>query len=162
MANPAYMSIEGRVQGLISSGCSTPESVGNRSQLDQMNEIMVLSYSHNMSNFGKRNHNPFVITKGLDKSSPLLAQALSSGEKLTCVLKLYRTTPQGSQENYYTVRLKSAVIVDITSELPHVIDQNDLEAYEMIAFKYGEIEWQHNSAGTSGIDAWKNMVQQYE
>lgn len=52
MANPGYMSIKGVAQGLISAGCSTPESIGNKYQSSHTDEIMVLSYRHNLANIG--------------------------------------------------------------------------------------------------------------
>ena len=50
MANPGYMTIKGVAQGLISAGCSTSESIGNKYQSNHTDEIMVLSYHHGMAN----------------------------------------------------------------------------------------------------------------
>lgn len=89
MANHGYMTITGKAQGLISTGCSTQDSIGNKCQAAHTDEIMVLSYSHNMANIGNINkptHNPIIITKNVDKSSPLLAQALSSREEINCTI----------------------------------------------------------------------------
>lgn len=112
MANYGYMSITGKKQGLISSGCSSPDSIGNKCQLGHFDEIMVLAYSHNMVagsdgtvTGGRGQHMPIVITKNIDKSSPLIASALHDGEEVECVVDLYRTSPMGSQEKYFTVRL---------------------------------------------------------
>ncbi|MEQ9918886.1 type VI secretion system tube protein TssD [Pectobacterium aroidearum] len=52
MANYAYMTIEGKLQGLISEGCSTLESIGNRYQAGHTDEIMILAFNHMMSNDG--------------------------------------------------------------------------------------------------------------
>ncbi len=46
MAQPAYIKIEGSTQGLISSGASTPESIGNRYQLGHEDEIMAQEVAH--------------------------------------------------------------------------------------------------------------------
>jgi uncharacterized protein len=65
MANPGYITITGRTQGLISAGCSTQESIGNKFQSDHTDEIMVLSCIHNMTNLEKGispTHGP-IITK---------------------------------------------------------------------------------------------------
>ncbi len=43
MANHGYMTINGKAQGLISAGCSTQDSIGNKYQAAHTNEIMVLS-----------------------------------------------------------------------------------------------------------------------
>ncbi len=49
MANTIYLTITGRKQGLISSGCSTYDSIGNKYQTDHENEIYVYSFDHNIS-----------------------------------------------------------------------------------------------------------------
>ncbi|PPA01507.1 type VI secretion system tube protein Hcp, partial [Pseudomonas sp. MWU12-2312b] len=46
MASQSYMSITGKRQGLISAGCSSQRSIGNKCQLGHQDEIMVLAYSH--------------------------------------------------------------------------------------------------------------------
>ena len=45
MASHGYMTITGKTQALISAGCSTQDSIGNRCQTAHTDEIMVLSYS---------------------------------------------------------------------------------------------------------------------
>ena len=56
---------------------------------------------------------PLMITKVFDKSSPLIFNALTSGERLNkCRLEWYRTSSTGTQEHYFTIELEDAVIVD--------------------------------------------------
>lgn len=65
MAYHGYMSIKGRSRGLISAGCSTIDSIGNRCQSAHVDEIMVLSFSHNLFNMGnveRATHRPVLIT----------------------------------------------------------------------------------------------------
>ena len=89
MASQSYMSITGKRQGLISAGCSGQSSIGNKCQLGHQDEITVLAYSHDMLTgndgsvaSGRGKHMPIMITKAIDKSSPLLASALHAGEEL--------------------------------------------------------------------------------
>ena len=70
MANHSYMTIIGKKQGLISAGCSSQDSIGNKCQAGHEDEIMVLAYSHNMAagndgttSGGRGKHMPVVITK---------------------------------------------------------------------------------------------------
>ncbi|VVO58491.1 Hcp family type VI secretion system effector [Pseudomonas fluorescens] len=157
MANHGYMTITGKAQGLISSGCSTQDSIGNKCQTAHADEIMVLSYSHNMANIGNINkptHNPIVITKNIDKSSPLLAQALSSREEINCIINFYRISPFGLQEKFYTVEIRGGVVTDLTLDMPHVVLQNDVEPQEHLAIRYQDIIWTHHLAGTSGYSSW--------
>ena len=157
MANPGYMTIKGVAQGLISAGCSTPESIGNKYQSNHTDEIMVLSYHHGMANIGSINrptHSPIIITKALDKSSPLLAQALSNREEINCTISFYRVSSFGMQEKFYSVSINGAVIADITVAMPHVVLQGDAELEEQVTIRYREITWIHHLAGTSGHSAW--------
>ena len=155
MANHAYMTITGATQGLISAECSTQSSIGNKCQAGHLNEIMVLAYSHNMANTTRAIHNPVLITKNIDKSSPLIARAMATMEKVDCTIDFYRTSSFGTQEKYYTVEIKEGIIADLTLELPHVILSGDAQPQEHVAFRYKDITWTHHGAGTSGYSLWE-------
>lgn len=158
MAYRGYMSIKGQSQGLISAGCSTQDSIGNKCQEGHKDEIMVMSYNHNMLNIGNvraSTHGPVVITKNIDKSSPLLAVALSNREELDCVINFYRTSPSGQREKYYTVDIRGCIIANLTVEVPHAVLLTDVEAQEHLALRYREIIWTHHLAGTSGYGSWE-------
>ena len=65
MANHGDMRMTGNIQGLIAAGCSTQQSIVNKCQTAHIDEIMVLSYTHNMVNIGNINkptHSPIIIT----------------------------------------------------------------------------------------------------
>ena len=114
MAVNGYMSIVGERQGLISAGCNSQPSIGNKCQSLHQDEILVLAYSHELANPGSTQraiHRPVMITKLVDKASPLLAQAVDSREVVRCDIHLYRFHPAGHQERYFSVKLEGAVIV---------------------------------------------------
>lgn len=157
MANPGYMTITGKAQGLISAGCSSQDSIGNKYQSAHTDEIMVIAYHHNMANIGNLNkptHGPILITKGVDKSSPLLAQALSSREEINCTISFYRVSSFGIQEKFYSVSVQGGIIVDLTSDMPHAVLHGDAEPEEQLAIRYREITWTHHLAGTTGQSFW--------
>ena len=159
MANHGYMTITGKTQGLISAGCSTQDSIGNKCQTGHTDEIMVLSYTHNMVNIGNINkptHSPIIITKNVDKASPLLAQALSAREEINRTIIFYRVSSFGMQEKFYSVSINGGIIADLTLEMPHAILQSDAEPQEHIAIRYRDITWTHHAAGTSGYSTWGN------
>ena len=165
MANHGYMSITGKKQGLISSGCSSQDSIGNKCQIGHFDEIMVLAYSHDMVagsdgtvTGGRGQHRPVVITKNIDKSSPLISGALHDGEEVECVIDFYRTSPIGSQEKYFVVRLSGARIAYINFQVPHVINMTEGQPQEVVAIRYRDITWTHVGAGTSAHSSWNNDV----
>ncbi len=158
MANVAFLTVEGAKQGLISKGCNTQGSLGNKHQIMHCDEIMVLSCSHNMvrhSGEHRGSHSPLSITKNIDKSSPLLATAWGREEWLNCKLDLYRVNNFGVNEKYYTLQLNQAKISSISLMMPDVIDKPGGETHEIINFVYKDIIWTHHIAGTSGYVFWE-------
>lgn len=170
MNNPVFISIKGSTQGLITEGAITPESVGNSYQDGHENEAMVKSFSHEINiprdpqsgqPSGQRTHEPLIISKLFDKSSPLLYNALTAGETLEEVeLKWYRTSYAGKQEHFYSMVLEDAVIVNIeasmTPEAGETVTQ--VAPLEKVAFSYRKITWRHETASTSGTDDWRKGV----
>lgn len=157
MASYGYMTVNGKRQGLISAGCSTQDSIGNKCQVGHIDEIMVLSLNHRLMNIGNikhATHQPIQITKNVDKSSPLLAQALTSREELECSINLYRPSGQGVLEMYYTIQIKGAQLAELILEVPHAVLLNETEPTELISLRYNSITWTHHLAGTSGYCLW--------
>lgn len=162
MANMSYLRVESVQQGLISSGCNTQDSIGNKHQISHKDEISITAISHLLlqgeGHATKRAHTPISLTKPIDKASPLLAQAWARGELLDCTLTLYRTSAQGINEPYYEISLKGARISSINLDIPNVQDDAGGEPQEIIAFSYRDIDWRHLSAGTMGCDRWEQGI----
>ncbi len=49
MSYMIYLTLNGKKQGLISAGCSTLDSIGNRYQKGHEDQIQVLSLDHSMT-----------------------------------------------------------------------------------------------------------------
>ncbi|QHD00195.1 type VI secretion system protein [Pseudomonas sp. S04] len=163
MASHSYMSITGKHQGLISAGCSGSDSIGNKCQIDHQDEIMVLAYAHDMltgndgsTAGGRGKHMPIMITKGIDKSSPLLASALHEGEEVECKIDFYRTSSAGGQERYYSIHLTGARIDHVSVQVPHAVRMNDADPQELVSIRYREIAWAHVPGATSAYSTWRN------
>lgn len=168
MPTPAYLTIEGETQGPITSGSFTADSVGNTYQEGHEDEILVEAFKHHVTiprdpqsgqPTGQRVHKPLTITKVFDKSSPLIYNALTSGEKLTkCELKFYRTSAAGQQEHYFSIELEDAIIVDVVAYMPNCQDpaQAHFTNLEDVSFSYRKITWRHEVAGTEGSDDWRS------
>ena len=90
---------------------------------------------------GKRQHKPFTITKELDKSSPLLLQAIYTNETLTSVL-IGLLLPSG--QPMATVTLTNA----------HVSDSVQHGPTEEISFVYQKITWTWVDGGITAEDDW--------
>ena len=71
MANVTYLTLNGQLQGLISAGCSSLASIGNKAQIAHLDQIMVLSMNHSLSRSQNVNHLMMTVRKPMDKSSPM-------------------------------------------------------------------------------------------
>ncbi|MGF1696314.1 Hcp family type VI secretion system effector [Vibrio lamellibrachiae] len=167
MPTPAYMSITGESQGEITKDAYSADSVGNAWQEAHIDEFMVQEIDHVITiprdpqsgqPTGQRVHKPVVVTKQQDCCSPLLFNALVSGEKLPeCQIRFYRTSVQGKQEHYYTIKLIDALLVDMETRMAHCQDlaTADRVTEEVLKFTYRAIEVTHEVCGKGGNDDWR-------
>jgi len=158
MANIAYLTLTGQLQGLISAGCSSLDSIGNKAQIVHIDQIMILGLTHGITRDQNVNHQTFSFIKPVDKSSPLLGKAITENEILTCDFDFYRTNRAGNNELYYKVKLTNARISDIHLEIPHIIDNNSSQPEETIFLIYETINWEHCIAGTSSFSLRDNRI----
>lgn len=171
MPTPAYIKIEGETQGNITQGAFTSDSVGNVFVEGHEDEILVQQIQHQVTvptdpqsgqPAGQRVHKAFRFTSSLNKATPLMYQALASGEKLPTVeVSWYRTSSEGKQEHFFTTRLEDATIVDINTVLPHAQDEQNANYTQLIevAMAYRKITWTHTTAGTEGSDDWRKPIE---
>ncbi|MCG9753534.1 type VI secretion system tube protein Hcp [Vibrio brasiliensis] len=156
MAHTAYLSIIGQAQDCISKGCNTKDSIGNKAQESHQDEITVLACHFTLSKHGQPTE--LVITKPIDKSSPLLGNALAKQEHLQCTINFYRTNEQGYNENFYTIELVDALITSLSFDQPNVLAFGDEEMSEALYLSYKHIIWKHNLAGTEGYETWEALL----
>ena len=158
MANPVYLTLNGDLQGLISAGCSSMASIGNKAQIAHMDQIIVLGLSHGLTRAQNVNHQMLMIEKPVDKSSPLLTKAISENECLTCDFEYYRTNRFGINELYYKVKLINARISSIKHIVPHTINNSVGQPEETVSFSYESITQEHCVAGTSAYSLWEERL----
>ena len=167
MPTPAYMTIMGERQGNITADNFTESSVGNIYQEGHEDELLVQAFSHEImlprdsqsgQPTGQRVHHPLHITKVMDKCSPLLYRALTSGERLPKVqMKFYRTSAQGTMEHYFTLTLEDAIITNISTYMPNCLDASKAHFVHMedVQFTYRKLTKTHEVASTSESDDWR-------
>ncbi|CAQ83014.1 MULTISPECIES: Hcp family type VI secretion system effector [Photorhabdus] len=158
MANSIYVTIRGKKQGLISAGCSSYDSIGNKYQIGHEDQIFVLSFEHDITREQNVNHQPVRFVKPIDKSSPLLGIAISDNEELELLFEFYRTSSIGAQEKYYSVMITKATIKSFSVLYPHSVTHADNQPEEMLSISYQNITWKHYIAGTSGYSICEDRV----
>ncbi len=155
MSNTIYLTLNGAKQGFISAECCSEGSVGDKVQSAHQDQIMVYSLTHLLSRDQDVNHHEIVITKPVDKSSPLLLKAIADYELMTtCNFVLYRESKDGGMEKYYTIKLENARITrgGIITSPP--AEGKEMKIQEELAFIYESITWEHMLTGTSAKGVW--------
>ncbi|MGK3992676.1 Hcp family type VI secretion system effector [Sorangium sp. So ce1024] len=153
MALQAHLKLKGVTQGAID---------GSVTQKGREKTIAVIAVQHQIISprdpatgmpSGKRQHKPFVITKELDKATPLLYNALVNNESISeWELKFYTPGTQatkniGKEQNHYTVKLTNATVASIDFYMENTRrppEGKDVPEYEKIAFTYQKIEWSYD------------------
>jgi type VI secretion system secreted protein Hcp len=107
---------------------------------------------------GKRVHKPFVCSKEVDRSTPLLYTLLTENENIReAKIDFWTPTPTGLEKLYYSVTLTNATICGITAKMPNnrIPKLARLGAYEEVAFVYQKIMWTWTDGGVSASDDWE-------
>jgi type VI secretion system secreted protein Hcp len=166
MALNAYLQLKGAKQGAIK---------GSVVQKGRENKILVIAVDHGISSpigtgsgaaTGKRVHQPLMITKELDKSSPPLYNAFISNENITEWELQFWTgalkpgAGAGKETQHYTIKLTNARISSIHFVMPNnkVAELSKLSEYEEVAFTYEKIEWIWTDGNISAIDTWMDAT----
>ncbi|HUH41412.1 MAG TPA: Hcp family type VI secretion system effector [Castellaniella sp.] len=157
MPMPGYFTLTGQTQGKIDGSCTIQ---------GHEDTILVQGVDHTIEipksiqtglPTGKRIHGPLTITKEIDKASPKLFQALTSGEQLTdAKLEYYRISPQGKEELYYTVEIKNAIITSMHKFVPMCLDpaNKSMGHMEAVSFTYETIIETFTPDGIEAQDSW--------
>lgn len=158
MAMTSYMSLEGANQGGIMGDCTQAGREDMILVYDVRHEIEIPRDTHTGLPTGQRIHHPLAITKHIDKSSPQLMQACSSGEQLTNVeLQFFRINDAGQEEHYYTIKLERAIIVQMKNYKPMTFLPENKPYHDMeeVWFTYEKIIWTCVTDGIEAEDDWK-------
>jgi hypothetical protein len=158
MSNLSWLTLKGSQQGLISENCGSRNSIGNKSQVNHIDQIMVYGLQHETSRESNVCHHALQMIKPVDRASPLLNKAINDNEELECEFFLYRTNPVGLQEIYYKIKLFKAHLSNIMAIIPHNVIENNNEAQERISIIYESISWEHVMANTSAFSLWEDRV----
>ncbi|HEY4379140.1 MAG TPA: type VI secretion system tube protein TssD [Acidobacteriaceae bacterium] len=161
MAQNAYLTVAGQKQGQITGGVTIKGREGNI-EVHAFSET-VLSPRDASTGLptGKRQHTPVMIVKAIDRSSPLLLNALVNNENLTTwVLKFFGNDASGKVLQIYSITLTNASIASITQSLPDtsIAANASLPLREEITFTYQKIQWTWMDGAITAQDDWQAPV----
>jgi type VI secretion system secreted protein Hcp len=144
---------------------------GTARQKGREGMILVLAVNHEVASLidiatnnprGKRQHLPMVITKEVDKSTPILNQIMVENIPITeAILSFYGTDPvstfPGMETNTYSIILRNVTITRIDLTLHNLLEDQKRNAnlIERVSFIYKQIEWKWANGNISAIDNWE-------
>jgi len=156
-AQSAFLKVVGQRQGQIQGSVTQKGREGQIAVIATAHEIVSPRDPASGLPTGKRQHKPFVITKELDKSTPLLYQALITNENLTTVeILFWRPSPvTGAEVQHFKVKLTNASIASIRTVHPDVRKEPaPYKEYDQIELVYEKIEWTWVDGGIIAEDDW--------
>jgi type VI secretion system secreted protein Hcp len=161
MALNAYLTLKGQKQGQINGGVTIKGRENSIEVHSFTDEIVSPRDATTGLPTGKRQHEPIVIVKVLDKSTPLLWNALVNNENLTeFSLQVYATQATGVEMMIYTISLTNATI----SSMRQYMSDNEITANaslpvrEEISFTYQKITWTWTQGNITATDDWEAPV----
>ena len=153
----AYLKLEGETQG---------EILGSVTQAGREDLIMVIAFSHSITASrdpnsgmptGNQSHGTVMITKEIDKATPLLMAALVGSERMTLFeLRFWQPSTTGQEVQYYSIILYDARIVSIQQEMLNNKYPENMQHKERehISFVYGSVEKIWEDGGISSQADW--------
>ncbi len=108
---------------------------------------------------GRRQYTPLMIRKRIDKSTPMIAKALTRNEVIEGTFKFFRPNPtgDGTTEQFYTVemregRVASQKLISPNTIVPATAFEPPLEE---VAFNFHTITWTYEDGGVTHTDSWR-------
>jgi type VI secretion system secreted protein Hcp len=107
---------------------------------------------------GRRQYEPLLIRKRIDKSSPLLAKAMVTNAKIDGKFLFFRPNPvgDGTTEQFYTIEIKDGRIASMKQIVPDtIVPATSTEPpLEEVTFVFSTISWTITNGGITHEDTW--------
>ncbi len=111
---------------------------------------------------GRRQHQPLLIRKRIDKATPLIAKALCNNEVIEAVFKFFRPNPtgDGTTEQFYTVKVAKGRIASQRMWNPNSLVAAGINepSQEEISFVFHTITWTYTNGGVEHQDTWDQQA----
>ncbi|MBL8602143.1 MAG: type VI secretion system tube protein Hcp [Myxococcales bacterium] len=107
---------------------------------------------------GRRQYNPLLIRKRIDKASPLLSKALCDNQVIDATFKFFRPNPtgDGTTEQFFTIAFKKGRINSQKQFVPDtIVPATSTEPpLEELTFVFHTINWTYTNGGVTHEDTW--------
>ncbi len=155
MAEVAYLKLTDKKSGQwIQGGCQEKATKYYIEVQEFRHKIKVPTHQQTGSATGETTHEPIIIVKPIDRSSPLLQLALNEHHEVEGEIHLYRSR-DGKRSHWYTISFSDARITEIETYKPMVLAKDsDLPDLERLEVRYRKISWQHKEQNKEAEADW--------
>ena len=110
---------------------------------------------------GRRQYEPLLIRKRIDKSSPLIAKALVENQVIEGTFKFFRPNPtgDGTTQQFFTVEVQRGRVASQKLYVPDtIVPATSTEPpLEEVSFVFHTITWTFEDGGVTHTDTWDNQ-----
>jgi len=163
-----YLTLKGQKQGNIAGGVTQKGREGTIAVQYLQSKIVSPRDAASGLPTGKRQHEPLVFRKAIDKSTPKLLSAMVNNENLTnATFKFYRTNLNGIEAEYFNIVLTNASLASSNLYHPDSMDSTAPAAtnngsgggpeLEEFTLTYQKIQWTYVDGGITAEDDWETV-----
>lgn len=150
-----------KANGADVKGESTQESLGRKDSIECLfyeQKVITAREAGSGMATGRRQYEPLLVRKRIDKSSPLILKALVENAKIDATFKFFRPSPKGdgTTQQFYTVAIKDGRVASVKQLNPDtIVPATSTEpALEEVSFVFHTISWTFTDGGVSHQDTW--------
>lgn len=150
-----------KANGSDIKGNSSQESLGRKDSIECVyyeQAVKTARESGSGMATGRRQYEPLMIRKRIDKSSPLLAKALVENQRIDAKFKFFRPNPNGdgTTEQFYTVEIKGGRLASQKQIVPDtIVPATSTEPpLEEVTIVFHSISWTYTNGGVTHEDTW--------
>lgn len=132
-----------------------PENVANSIEaMAFYHEVAIVALDSGASRSSSaRNHGPISFVKRIDRSTPVLLDALKNNKSIDGVIKFFRmSSDEGVTEKHYEITITDGRVMSVRTEMMNnnFPEGADVPVMERVSIQYNTIEWTfEGSSGTT-------------
>jgi type VI secretion system secreted protein Hcp len=150
-----------KANGADIKGNSSQSSLGRADSIECLyfeNSVITAREAGSGIATGRRQHQPILIRKRIDKASPLIMKALCENQVIEGKFKFFRPNPSGdgTTQQFYTIEIKQGRVGSARKWVPDTfVPATSTEPpLEEVTFVYHTITWTYEDGGITHQDTW--------
>ncbi|ENQ3036369.1 type VI secretion system tube protein Hcp [Salmonella enterica subsp. enterica serovar Newport] len=155
MSLPAYLFLYDENGVQIKGSCTALGREGAIEVMNTQHGITLPTDPHTGSMTGTRQHEPVIMSKEVDKSSPYLFDFVCSCKRLkTAIIRFYAINDAGVEFEIYNITLDSVVISSVVFNHAYIPGSTTPNMTEVVKLRYRGIAWNYLLGNIKKEDYW--------